>query len=880
MADQKISQLPNASTLTGTEAVPVVQGSATVQTPMSAVRGYAVSDLASTYGIATNSRNVPDMTATAVNTSQFGRMLAGATGGNGSISAFVTLPIDGTPSVAFLAATLGRLWVGHKATGTATPTWREFAPLDTPTFTTRVGIGSGNANVGLNVVPLATGTVLTGAIVSPNIQTDVTGTVYGVVVTPNAAAGSQVIASIRPYTANIGTIAGTTTVTNVYGYIADSSLGTQAAIGSAYGYYSTIVAGTNRWQLFMQGSANSYFGGPVGLGTTSIGGTTGFTGLRVDRNITGTASGNITHVRSAGTIQSDVTGTAAMNDTFVATQATAFTLSSLIHYRAVQGNIGAGGSAVTSQNAFVADASLIGASFNIGFRGQIPSGTNRWNMYMDGTAANYINGFTGFGTLNPLVAVQIGGDATYREFRTMRSGDNANANVITLAKSRGTESAQTAVVANDTLGSIYWNGNDGSGSTVGAVKNAANIAALVDGSVSTSIVPGRIVFSTTDTAGTTAERMRINNTGNVGIGTGSLGATTLVVGKNITGGTSAFGIRSNGVIQSDATGAGSYYRTDASTQAASGFICADIYHFQAAQGTFGAGSTVTAQSGFRADSTLTGATNNYGFYGNIPSGTGRWNLYMSGTASNYIAGALGLGTTTITAQSLTVANNITGGTIAYGIRSTGVVQSDVTTGAYYHRTAAATAASFTLPTLVHYQASQGTFNGTVTIQSGFAVDSNMTGAATNYGFFGNLASGSNRYNLYMGGTAQNFFLGNVGIGTGKSVPTCALDVNGLVAQSTANTLTAAGTNLATALALTAAYNVVTSAAAGTGVSLPDVVGARIWIFNNQGTNAINVYPPNGSATINGGAAGAAVSLAANGKMQYVQVATNVWYTMS
>jgi hypothetical protein len=99
--------------------------------------------------------------------------------------------------------------------------------------------------------------------------------------------------------------------------------------------------------------------------------------------------------------------------------------------------------------------------------------------------------------------------------------------------------------------------------------------------------------------------------------------------------------------------------------------------------------------------------------------------------------------------------------------------------------------------------------------------------------------------------------------------------SGLVAKTTANTLTAAGTNLATALALTAAYNVVTSAAAGTGVSLPNVVGARIWVFNNQGTNAINVYPPTG--TLNGSTS---VSLAANGKMQYVQIAAGVWYTMS
>ncbi|MFY7886282.1 MAG: hypothetical protein ACOVOV_15705, partial [Dolichospermum sp.] len=44
----------------------------------------------------------------------------------------------------------------------------------------------------------------------------------------------------------------------------------------------------------------------------------------------------------------------------------------------------------------------------------------------------------------------------------------------------------------------------------------------------------------------------------------------------------------------------------------------------------GSTNTITNLYGFIAESTLTNATNNYGFYGNIPSGTGRWNLYMNG----------------------------------------------------------------------------------------------------------------------------------------------------------------------------------------------------------------------------------------------------------
>jgi hypothetical protein len=50
---------------------------------------------------------------------------------------------------------------------------------------------------------------------------------------------------------------------------------------------------------------------------------------------------------------------------------------------------------------------------------------------------------------------------------------------------------------------------------------------------------------------------------------------------------------------------------------------------------------------------MTGATNNYGFFGNIASGTNRWNLYMAGTAANYMAGKLSIGTT-ISNEALTI----------------------------------------------------------------------------------------------------------------------------------------------------------------------------------------------------------------------------------
>lgn len=114
----------------------------------------------------------------------------------------------------------------------------------------------------------------------------------------------------------------------------------------------------------------------------------------VNINKLGTGATTINGFGTEQVVQSDVSTFRGYNS-FLGTQATSFTLGSLIHYRASQGTFGAG-STVTSQNGFVADASLIGAGTNIGFRGAVPSGSNRWNLFMDGTASNFLAGATIF----------------------------------------------------------------------------------------------------------------------------------------------------------------------------------------------------------------------------------------------------------------------------------------------------------------------------------------------------------------------------------------------------------------------------------------------------------------------------------------------------
>jgi hypothetical protein len=70
--------------------------------------------------------------------------------------------------------------------------------------------------------------------------------------------------------------------------------------------------------------------------------------------------------------------------------------------------------------------------------------------------------------------------------------------------------------------------------------------------------------------------------------------------------------------------------------------------------------------------------------------------------------------------------------------------------------------------------------GTYTTAAGYHIG-NITAGTTVYGFYGQVTSNANRWNLYMSGTAQNYLAGNLGLGT--TSPTNALSLSGQSAQT-------------------------------------------------------------------------------------------------
>lgn len=242
-------------------------------------------------------------------------------------------------------------------------------------------------------------------------------------------------------------------------------------------------------------------------------------------------------------------------------------------------------------------------------------------------ATTLLNGMVG-----PAWAM-VGSTAYGPQYQIRNKTNDTSASYILLSKDR----AGAIVVSNDNVGTVQWSGFDGTN-----YISTAAIRSDVDGTPGTNDMPGRLVFSTTaDGASTPTERMRIDSAGRVGIGATPSAGLNVLISKSLTGGVNSAQVYINPAIASDVTSVASLISTSPSTQAAS-FTLTDLRHVAASQNTIGLGSTVTNQIGFYAASTLTGATNNYGFYGNIASGTGRWNLYMNGTAANYFGGQIQL----------------------------------------------------------------------------------------------------------------------------------------------------------------------------------------------------------------------------------------------
>jgi hypothetical protein len=205
----------------------------------------------------------------------------------------------------------------------------------------------------------------------------------------------------------------------------------------------------------------------------------------------------------------------------------------------------------------------------------------------------------------------------------------------------------------DATGTTTIGGNPPSAGKLGVVSASGGIAIAVSDNINSSAylrtAAGGALLGTDPGASlhlaaggnTTSERaLSVSGAQNVGIGvTAPVVGNRFQIGGTYAGSTTTRGASIGGTIN-PAVSTSNHTQLFITPTVSAGTLPA-LYYSYATQGTFT--GTVTSQFGFVAESTLTGATNNYGFYANIASGAGRFNFYASGTAANVFAGTTSIG---------------------------------------------------------------------------------------------------------------------------------------------------------------------------------------------------------------------------------------------
>lgn len=330
-------------------------------------------------------------------------------------------------------------------------------------------------------------------------NTNGTATAYGVYSNVNAGAADI---GYGLYT----NVAGPNGTTN-YGLYIDATTG----VGTKYGVYVDVgTTATNRYSgIFLNGNFGIGTSTPQALltiagalsGTPSSSTGAYFTFATSTYTDTGTASGGTATSSSFITLNQ-----AALESTNNVTTTDAYTLF------IAGGPVKGANNTSTNAIALGIGGGNVGTqinSYGLYVTTQIGAANNYAATFMNG--AVLVNATTTFGRFSQKFEVNQAGDEGGIAINTWVN--DTTAGILDFNKSNGgSVGTQSVVAQNGALGNIVFRGSDGAN-----FQTAASIAANVDGAtISSSSMPGRLVFFTTLSGSTTlSERMRIDNAGHI-----------------------------------------------------------------------------------------------------------------------------------------------------------------------------------------------------------------------------------------------------------------------------------------------------------------------------------------------------------------------------
>lgn len=635
-------------------------------------------------------------------------------------------------------------------------------------------------NIGIRTLPIDDTSLVVGS--SSGSGTTQNG-IYAAVVFPasttvrgagmqtvlNTAAAGFTLGTLAHFTANTTNRGAGSTITNVHGF---SALNTIAVGTTNIGFYSEIVSASNTYQLYMGGTADSFFNGSVGFGM-------GVAGTQNKLSIRGSALTNATSslIYLDCAAPSSVTGTLyGIRSADLGTAAVAFTLGSIYHFGAIASTKGAG-SAITNVVGFGALNGIAVGTNNYGFYSNINSATNTYQLYMGGSARSVFLGMTGIGTPSLqgaalTVSPDIGDTSTgvgYNQgvYITGTLPANATAEYVGFASTATGAAAVTHVAIR------HFSAASNSAGAGGAITNVYGFAARNNIATATN----NFGFWSDINSATNTYQLYMGGTaqsyfgGGVGIGGASGANQWLRVAASSLTATTIATVYAGTTFASTTLTLGRGYVSDLSTAAAA-FTLPVLNHFEAYSTTKGAGSTITTVRGFYAANAIAVGTNNYGFYSDINVAATTYQLYMGGTAASYFGGNVGILVLASADRSQLLS---IGGTNTHPHTGTDgrVINIDVTTPSTMtnnifgiNMTIRTAASAFTLGNLIMYNASTNILGATsaVTNVYGFKAASTLAIGSNNYGFYSDIGAASTTYQLYMAGTASSLINGLVGFG--------------------------------------------------------------------------------------------------------------------